>query len=122
MKELHSARTLLRHEKQTALSLAEKLCELGINNFQQHRLLPAANRRDKPCESFTLQERRRLQKLVDNASMAICNLILLVHGSDRYRSFRKEHSRDAMIKGAIVQGIKSTKKRSLERQTLCGVL
>ena len=75
--------------------------------------------------SFTTlneKEKINLQEFIHNALTATCSVILPKSSSELCRSYKEDRCRNALLLGALVDGIKSAKKGSVEGKTLRGLL
>ena len=84
--------------------------------------MPRGDRRLLPISKLKFDELDRLHTLIEKMLLSICCTLLPSSPTELYRSFREQNVGDALLRGAIVDGVKAAKHSSIEGKTLRAVL
>lgn len=86
------------------------------------KFVPLSERRHDMFSDLTLTERTSLQELVDKRFLSITSITLPEDGPTLYPSFKEENINGSKVVAALVDGVKASKKGSIERRALGGLL
>lgn len=93
---------------------------LGIPNAK--RWLPNHGKHAGPFSKLTVWNKRDLYTIIEMCLLSTCRLLAPSFGNELYRSCKESHFRGAIISGAAVDGIHTTKKGNVEVRLLRGIL
>lgn len=105
----------------TAITTAAGLfAALGMDGWRTH--IPASERRVLKLSVLNPNEVRVLHRAIDKCLYEICRILLPNDADVLCRSFKEEGCNNSILSGAILDGIKASKKGSTERKTLHALL